>query len=409
MSKRILFVDDDAMVLSGLERSLRAMRREWDMQFVLGGREAMEAMARAPFDVVISDMRMPGMDGAELLERVKKQFPQTVRMVLSGQSDRDTIFRSTKPTHQYFSKPCEVEELRQKLIRVLALRDVLDNPKLKQLVSQVEAVPSLPSLCQALRNVLASPSPSLDAVADIVVQDMGMSAKLLQLVNSAFLGVAASESDPRKAVSIIGIENLGALVLLHLFSELSIPLVARLQGIWTHSRATATFARAIARAEGLAENLAQDAFTSGLLHDIGQVLLAATCGEEYEAAVELAVAERSPLVASEQGVFGTTHAQVGAYLLGLWGLPDAVVEAVAWHHAPAQAHPASFSPLIAVHVADFFDRQLHPSRLGLSYDAIDEPLLATLGIADRLPVWKDKCQQLNERGKENARKNSVGG
>ncbi|MFZ0284615.1 MAG: response regulator [Terriglobales bacterium] len=395
MTKRILFVDDDLRVLSGLQRSLRSMRGEWEMQFVPGGREALEAMARAPFDVVISDMRMPGMDGAELLERVQQRFPQTVRMVLSGQSDRDTIFRSTKPTHQYFSKPCDVEELKQKLVRALALRDVLDNPKLKQLVSQVESVPSLPALCQLLRNLLASPVASIERMADVVVQDLGMTAKLLQLVNSAFLGVAGRESDVRRAVSVVGVENLRALVALDLFSEASIVLLEKLHGLCLHSRVTAAFAQAIARIEGLAEGAAQDAFTAGLLHDIGRLVLASTCGEEYQRAVELAVAEQSTLEQSEQGVFGTTHAQVGAYLLGLWGLPDSVVEAVAWHHTPAQARPEGFSALIAVHAANFLDRQLHPPPCGFPHDVIDQPLLAALGVAERLPSWKSKCQELD--------------
>jgi putative nucleotidyltransferase with HDIG domain len=397
MTKRILFVDDDPRVLSGLERSLHAMRREWDMQFLLSGRQALDAMARAPFDVVISDMRMPGMDGAELLQQVKQQFPQTVRMVLSGQSDRDAIFRSTKPTHQYFSKPCDVEELKQKLVRMLALRDVLDNPRLKQLVSQVETVPSLPSLCQALRNLLESPAASMAGVADIVVQDLGMTAKLLQLVNSAFLGAAGRESDPRRAASIIGIENLRALVSLKLFSEVPPSLVERLQELWTHCRTTATFAQAIIRAQGLPESLAQDAFTSGLLHDIGHLVLATTCAEEYESAIRLASLERCTLADAEQGVFGTTHAQVGAYLLALWGLPDSVVEAVAWHHEPAQVRPQAFSPLIAVHVASFFEHQLRPSASSLCQGVLDEPLLATLKIVDRIPAWKRSCQQLNEK------------
>jgi len=398
MNRRILFVDDDSMVLSGLQRSLRSMRDQWEMQFVTGGQQAVDAMARAPFDVVISDMRMPGMDGAELLERVKMQFPQTVRMVLSGQSDRDSIFRLTKTTHQYFSKPCDVEELKEKLIRALALRDVLDNPKLKQWVSQVETVPSLPSLSRSLRDLLQSPTASLDAAADIVTQDMGMTAKLLQLVNSAFLGVARRESDPKQAVSIIGIENLKALVVLNLFSELPLFLGEEMQSLWTHCRVTARFSQAIARAEGLAEEAAQDAFTSGLLHDIGQLVLASTCGEEYGAAIRLAVAERCPLVDGEQGVFGTTHAQVGAYLLGLWGLPDSVVEAVAWHHAPMQARPQNFSPLIAVHVADFLEQQLRPCPSSFGHDVLDPSLPASFAIADRLPAWKSKCQELDERG-----------
>ena len=338
------------------------MRKEWEMQFVLGGREALDAMAHAPFDVVISDMRMPGMDGAELLERVKQQFSRTVRMVLSGQSDRDTIFRSTKPTHQYFSKPCDVEELKQKLIRALALRDVLDNPKLMQWVSQVETVPSLPSLCQSLRSLLASPAASIAAVADIVVQDMGMTAKLLQLVNSAFLGVAERGSDPRRAASVIGIENLRALVSHDFFPNCP-------PRWWRNSMACGRIAMPLPpwRRPSYAPRACPKVWPRMLSLPACYTTSGSWCWHRRAAknttsAIRLAVAEHSTLVEGEQGVFGTTHAQVGAYLLGLWGLPDAVVEAVAWHHAPALARPKSFSPLIAVHVANFLDRELHPSR-----------------------------------------------
>src|SRR5258708_4509441 len=128
MTKRILFIDDEPMVLSGIERSLRTMRKEWQMEFVSGGSEALEKMAINPYDVVITDMRMPGMDGAQLLEKVKNRFPQTVRMALSGQSDRDTVFRCIGPTHQYLSKPCDIDEIKQKLMHAFALRDLLHHP-----------------------------------------------------------------------------------------------------------------------------------------------------------------------------------------------------------------------------------------------------------------------------------------
>jgi len=393
--KRILFVDDEPMVLSGLERSLRTMRKEWDMHFVPGGQEALEAMARAPFDVVITDMRMPGIDGAQLLELVRGQFSQTVRMVLSGQSDRDAVFRSTKPTHQYFSKPCDIEELKKKLTRALTLRDVLDNPKLIELVSQMETVPSLPSLCQSLRSLLQSPNPSMAAVAEVVAQDPGMTAKLLQLVNSAFLGMASHQSNPGSAVSVIGIDNLRALMSLGLYSEVAAPLVGKLESLWTHSRTTAVFARAIAKSEGVSENMIQDSFTAGLLHDIGQVVLASLCSDEYEEVVRCAEAKGISLVASEYRTLGSSHAQVGAYLLGLWGLPDSIVEAVAWHHEPVQAHPRSFGPLIAVHFADFCGRRIQPSPTCRVKDSvIDMPLLAGLGLQGRLTVWEKICREV---------------
>jgi YesN/AraC family two-component response regulator len=128
MNKRILFVDDEPMVLQGLQRSLRTMRMEWETKFATSGPEALEMMAEAPFDVVITDMRMPGMDGAQLLDLVKAKFPRTVRIILSGQSDRETILRSVGPSHQYLSKPCDVDELKPRLNRAFALRDMLGDP-----------------------------------------------------------------------------------------------------------------------------------------------------------------------------------------------------------------------------------------------------------------------------------------
>jgi HD-like signal output (HDOD) protein/CheY-like chemotaxis protein len=409
MSKRILFVDDELMVLKGLERSLRSMRKEWEMEFVLGGPEALEAMAHEPFDVVVSDMRMPGMDGAQLLDLVKKRFSQTVRMVLSGQSDKDAVLRAIRPTHQYLSKPCDVEELKQKLGGVLALRDVLDNPQLKQKVSQLETLPSPPSLYDALRTELESPNPSLQAAADIVSSDPAMTAKLLQLVNSAFLGSASRLFCPKQAISIIGLENLHSLVTsVGLFSEMRSELAEILTPLWRHANATARFAKAIARCEQAGPTAEQECCTAGLLHDVGWIVLAATYEEQFVGLCSLlgqASSDRGALdqaktvspLNRERAVFGGTHGQVGTYLLGLWGLPDSILEAVAWHHAPAQAHPTSFCPLLAVHAANHCDGQLHPSLPWTEGSGIDQDLLAQLGLQDRWHVWQKQCQEIDEQ------------
>ncbi len=189
MSKRILFVDDEPMLLQGLQRSLRSMRQDWEMAFVKGGNEALEAIDKQPFDIVVTDMRMPGMDGAQLLEEVKRRSPQTLRMVLSGQSDRETILRAINPTHQYLSKPCEGEELKARLLRAFALRDLLENSELKDLVSRLHSLPSLPSLYFELSGELSSDEPSLAKIGKLISADMAMTAKILQLVNSAFFGL----------------------------------------------------------------------------------------------------------------------------------------------------------------------------------------------------------------------------
>jgi HD-like signal output (HDOD) protein/CheY-like chemotaxis protein len=394
MSNRILFVDDEPMVLKGLERSLRGMRSEWEMQFVLGGPEALDAMARETFDVVITDMRMPGMDGAELLDQVRQRFSQTVRMVLSGQSDKEAVFRAIRPTHQYLSKPCNIEELKQKLRCALSLRDVLQSPELKQRVSQMENVPSLPCSYRDLRSQLENSHPNLNKITRIVSRDPGMTAKLLQLVSSDFLVSVACSASPKQAVSIIGIENLRSLVLSgSLFSEFPETLAEKLALVCKHSYATALYAEAIARCERANDSVIQECYVAGLLHQIGSIVLASAYPDQFDSSNERSEM-KALLIEREKNPFGSAHGLVGAYLLGLWGLPNAIVEAVAAHHAPSQVCPAAFCPLLAVHVADYWERQWH-SSVGCNEDiAIDESCLATLGLKERLADWQERCRNI---------------
>jgi HD-like signal output (HDOD) protein/ActR/RegA family two-component response regulator len=399
MSKRILFVDDEPLVLQGIERSLRSMRAEWQFEFANGGPAALELMSRSAFDVVITDMRMPGMDGAQLLEQVKAKFPRTVRMVLSGQSDRETILRSVGPTHQYLSKPCDVQELKHKLTRAFALRELLDDPRVKELVGRLQTVPSLPSLYIAVTEALRSPEASITEVGNIIAQDMGMSMKVLQLVNSAFFGLPCQVSNPRQAAALIGIDNIKALVLsLHVFSEFETDLEQGGTQLWKHSFATAGFAKAIARTQNAARNLTDDAFAAGLLHDVGRLILASASGPEYKKALQQTTEQKIALSAVEHEFFGCTHGRVGAYLLGLWGLPYAIVESVAWHHDPAHAAPQAFSPLLAVHAADYFDHQIHSYSYFNEAPGLDEVLLSQLGLSERVPVWLQACQELDSKG-----------
>jgi putative nucleotidyltransferase with HDIG domain len=381
------------MVLSGIERSLRTMRKEWQMEFVSGGSEALETMAINSYDVVITDMRMPDMDGAQLLEKVKNRFPQTVRMALSGQSDRDTVFRCIGPTHQYLSKPCDIEEIKQKLMHAFALRDVLHYPPLKQLVSKMAAVPSSPSLLRSLEGLLDSADPSVSAVGDLVARDMGMTAKVLQLVNCAFLGAPMRIVSARQGVSIIGIENIKTLVqTTGLFPKFTSTLPEQLPNLWDHSLATAQFAKTIAQVEKADSHTIESAFTAGLLHDIGGLILASTYEERLSLAPEISSTSGNPA-----GLPDNIHAQVGAYLLGLWGLPEEIVEAVAWHHEPSRADPTTFSPLIAVHLADHYARRRQPDQPGRKHELLDETLISNLGLQDRLPLWDKACSEMDER------------
>jgi HD-like signal output (HDOD) protein len=403
MTKRILFVDDEPLVLQGIQRSLRAMRTEWSVEYANSGAEAVQTMANARFDVVITDMRMPGMDGAQLLDLVKARFPSTVRIILSGQSDRETILRSVGPSHQYLSKPCDIDELKQKLLRAFALRDMLDNPLLKEVISRLRSVPSLPSLYFAVTESLRSPNTSLTQIGDLIERDMGMCAKVLQLVNSAFFGLSCHVSSPHQAIAMIGFENLRALVLsVEVFSGLGGQGGQDLNFLWNHSMATASFAKAIAKVQQAPRELVDDAFAAGLLHDVGRLVLASAYVREYQQVLNRAAEPNALLAECEEQAFGCTHNMAGAYLLGLWGLADPVVEAVAWHHQPARAEPASFSALVAVHAADCFANQMQPHPGFAENSAIDEPLLAQLGLQQQMTPWSKACQEVVAVGERNA-------
>jgi HD-like signal output (HDOD) protein len=395
VSKRILFVDDEPMILEAIQHSLRSMRAEWDVKSANSGAEALEMMAQTPIDVVITDMRMPGMDGAQLLELVKAKYPRTVRIILSGQSDRETILRSVGPSHQYLSKPCDVDELKLRLTRAFALRDMLDNPRLKEILSRLKSVPSLPAIYSAVAEALRSPETSLKQIGDLIAQDMGMCAKVLQLVNSAFFGLACRVSSPHEAIAMIGFENLKALVLsVEVFSAFGGDSMPELSFLWKHSMATACFAQAIAKVQKSPRGMVDDAFTAGLLHDIGRLVLASAFANEYQNVLRRAEESGTGLAACEAEAFGCAHNAAGAYLLGLWGLADSVVEAVAWHHQPAYAQPTSFSVLIAVHVADCYENQRHLEHSFGEKPAIDEPLLSSLGLQTQIASWSKACQEV---------------
>lgn len=392
MAKRILFVDDEPMVLTGLQRSLRPMRSEWEMVFAPGGNEALAAMDLQPFDIIVTDMRMPGMDGAQLLEEVQRRSPHTLRMVLSGQSDRETILRSVNPAHQFISKPCEGEELKSRLIRAFALKDLLQNPALRELVTKLDYLPSLPHVYLQLNEELRRPEPSLRRVDELIGADMAMTAKILKLVNSAFFCLPCEISRASHAVKLLGLDTLRALVLTaHVFEQFESPLLtaADVQQISDDSLAVSNGARKIALFENADQRTQDEAFTAGLLHDAGKLILASTLAEQYGRVLEYAAQSDVGLYAAERELLGCSHGQIAGYLFGAWGLPGTIVEAVSWHNQPAGSLSVKFSPLAAVHAASAYNDEKSVSRLR-DRTQIDAAFLAGIGCADREQVWRNK-------------------
>ena len=403
--KRILFVDDEANVLQGLQRMLRPMRREWEMTFCPGGQEALRAMAEKPFDVIVSDMRMPGMEGAALLSEVSRLYPQIVRIVLSGQSSKESTLKSVGVAHQFLAKPCDPEKLKQTVNQAIALRDLLSDEVLKQALSQLKSVPSMPTLYTAIMEELKYPDASVKRIGEIVAEDPGMTTKILQLVNSAFFGLPRQVSGPAQATSLLGTETIQALVLsIDVFSQFEGPTVEGLapESVQKHCAETAAIAKLIAITEKATKEIADASFMAGFLHDVGKLILVQNMSDQYREVMVFMREKGVPLCEAERAVFGATHADVGAYLLGLWGLPESMVEATAFHHCPSKSFGDSFAPLTAVHVANALAHGRYSEGRAAAVEELELELdyLNQLGMADRVLVWQSARNEISQVGAE---------
>lgn len=389
--RRVLFVDDEPKILEGLRRMLRPQRHEWEMAFAPGGEAALALMEASPFDVIVSDMRMPGIDGAALLCRVREQYPQTVRIVLSGHTELSTALRVVPVAHQFLAKPCDAEMLRVAVERACHLKALLSDDTIRRTVAGLGDLPSLPRTYEALMQSVADPDVSLHQVSKIIEQDVGISAKVLQLVNSAFFGIAHSMTNIQSAVSYLGINTLKNLVLsVEIFRafkpQRNLPGFS-LEKLQHHAQLTAHIAGRLP----VPKHLADIAVVAGMLHDVGKLILAWKLSEQFGKMLVEASGARCPVNIVEERHNGFSHAEIGAYLLGLWGLPYTVVEAVALHHGPNRVPHQNIDAISAVYAANLLAHELEEAASGSTptYNLENyQEELATLGVKELIPEWR---------------------
>ncbi len=394
---RILFVDDDPLVLDTLRLTVRVLNREWEACFAASGEEALELLARTSCDVVVSDLRMPEMSGAQLLNEVMRLYPGTVRMILSGYAEQEMVLRCVGTAHQFLTKPLALPALKKLLDRVTTLRKRLHAEEIRRLVGQKGSLPSIPKVYFEIQNALAEPNCSVERIGQIVATDAGLTTKLLQLVNSAFFGIAHEVSNAEEATMLLGTGTIRSLALtLNLFSAFKTAPVENfsLEQIWAHSLRVARLAKRIVTLEGGDDNLADQAFTAGLLHDVGKLLLSDNPSVHYLELVVRSRKENRPLLERETQAFQTNHAEVGAYLLDLWGLPLPLVEAVAWHHTPLEAGAPVFNALTAVHAANVLEQQTSPHAPNAALSQLDQPYLQQLKLENRVEAWRKALASL---------------
>ena len=356
----VYFVDDEADILAGLRQSLRRERKRWNLQFIVCAEPALEAMQSAPPDVIVTDMRMPRMDGAVLLEKAKELYPHSLRFVLSGEASEKLSLRAVPLAHQWMSKPCSRETLVSSIDRALTLVEHIQSPELRAWIVGQEGLPSAPHAYQGIQTALRSPEADLDTVAYWIEQDPGLAARILQVTNSSFFGPRQTIVRVRDAVTMIGLRLLGEIVLaaeiVQVFPENSLATRKILQA----SQQVASLAHRMATELELEP---QRALTAGLLHDVGRMVIAHL--ESGESATQPPPCDPAIL---------------GGALLQGWGLPMEIVECASFFEHPSRLPTESVQAMGLVHMAHAIVHQTEP----------DEAYLSAHDLTSQFQNWRDE-------------------
>jgi len=331
---KILLVDDEPQVLRGIQRSIESEMDDWEVASATCGADALNLLEEGDFNIVVTDMRMPKMNGAELLGEIEKRFPSILRIVLSGQANRETVLQAVRPMHQYLCKPCDPKKLIDVIRRAELFQNTIASSEILRALGQANSLPTFPETLTAIDRVLESENCSSAALATEVSKDPMLCSKLLQLANSAIFGLKTSVVDINHAISLVGIDMMRSLAIATSIISNSDPAYKQeAQVLFDHSIQVAINARKLAGLLNTDRKFASEVFSGGLLHDIGKMVLLQSFGDRYANLIKQSASNETPLWQQEFDEFGATHAGIGAYLLELWGLPLPLIESVGSHHS----------------------------------------------------------------------------
>jgi HD-like signal output (HDOD) protein len=392
--KRLLFVESDHATLHELGRVLEPMRPEWDMVFTMNTSGALELMDESPFDAVIAGLSLSGMSGTALLNQVARKHPKALRFIRCTPQERRQLKDFTGTPPQHFSTELDAEGAANVVKRAFRIDDWMGNEAIRSLLARLHKLPALPAVYTQVMNELQSPNASLESVARLIAKDPVMTAKMLQLVNSAYFALPREIVDPVEAVLHLGAERTKSLILLaKIFSQFDKTQCEGFdpEALWRHLMAVGSYARIVCLTESKETKMADLAFTAGLLHDIGKLLLAANLPTDYSQVLGQAQRRHLPVREVEFEAFGTTHAELAACLLGTWGLPLAILEAVAWHNRPIFSEDRAFSAVTAVHVANAIDHEKTADAADILVSQIDAGYVQRLRLEGRRNRWREAC------------------
>lgn len=396
----LLFADPDANIHDGHRRMIRALKPDWETAFALTAREAMSKIRMLRPDVIIAELGMYLEDRSELIRSVQEVYPDIIRIVLSAEPDghSEAVLRATQTAHRFLAKPFRGEMLIEQIEKATRLRRLLKNRELLEIIGGIPYLPSLPSLYHELVSAIESPLISLSEIGEIIARDVSMTTRVLHLVNSAFFGLPRQVTSPQNAVVLLGINVIKSLVCyvkLFFAAPDSIMPGLSLDRLWAHSSMVARLSKEIASDLRAGAKEQEEAFLAGMLHDIGKLLLLDHPRYFQRILNQLIDSDEKPFSEMEYQCFGISHAETGAYLLGLWGLPDSVVEAVACHHRPEQLDFNNSRVLVSVYFANSLLCLADNEPVNINENLIKQP-----NVKQMFELWKKKALTFVEESKK---------
>lgn len=393
-TQRILFVGGEAAWLQSVQKEIASSRTNWQCRQAETPTDGISALASEHFHAIVFDTRAA--NDAALTQSIEKHSSQVLRVVLCEGDDHGGLARWNKPGFTPLPGNLEAKNLVSNVSRALRLQSWASDAGMKKLLTSLRKLPAVPKLYSQVTAELSSPNGSIETVARFIAQDPVMTAKILQLVNSAFFALGREVSDPQEAVVFLGVERTRSLILVAgvftQFEDLKCPGFSA-ETIWNHSLQVASFARAIAMVELKDSKAAESAYTAGLVHDMGKLILAANVPTMCSSIESIQGSKHLSQRDAELQVLGTTHAELAACLLGMWGLPLPVLEAVAWHHCPLKSDDTGFSLLVAVHAANVFAYEIIAAPASeIPPERLDHDYLLRTELGNHRNEWREACK-----------------
>lgn len=394
----IAILEPDEVRRAELQCTMEAVCRDWQLVFCGSAMQMLETLGH-DVDVMIAPDATDLGSTTDLFLQARNNHASTLRIVLLDSSRQSSSDQLSSLVNRTLSRQSSPESLIGSVSAALQLRAVMCNKRLRNLVEKLPNVPTLPEKYQEIQTALQNDTATMQSIGRIIETDPALTARILQLANSAAFGLPHPVSTAGEALSRLGINTVAGMVLSHgVFTQFDQRTIRStgIRDVFWHSSVMGQLARRVMADYTDNVRRIDQAMTAGILSDIGTLVLAAGMPDAMAICRRIVEKDGRADWDVESDLIGFTHMQVGAMLLSMWDLPDSIIEAVAYHHNPSQCPETQFTPLSAVHVGNAIlkrqDETIVPN--------LDWPYIERINASDHVVTWNKLPEQMNLTGSE---------